>query len=311
MSGADDLATSNASPVLEIPTEPHPVRPEYFADPFLTRFGGRFFAYGTSDPRGPITTFEAIWSDDLEHWQSVGQVLDPLDVSFGDAYWAPEVVERDGRFWMYYSVGHDIAHHHLRAASAETPSGPFVDCAVDLTPEESFAIDAHPFRDDDGRWYLYFARDVLNDKRPGTHLAVAELLTPTRLDATTHVALAPNADWQIYERDRSMYGRRFDWHTLEGPTVIHHGDAYVMFFSGGSWEGPGYGVSLATSKHPFGPWKHSSGTTPAFLSSRSTGLVGPGHNSMVRAGDRWVTAFHAWNAERTARQMYVAEVRFV
>ncbi|WP_208020614.1 hypothetical protein [Labedella phragmitis] len=55
--------------------------------------------------------------------------------------------------------------HHIRLAVADDRLGPLRDLDVNLTPDESFAIDAHPFRDHDGRWYLFFARDVLDDFR--------------------------------------------------------------------------------------------------------------------------------------------------
>jgi len=49
---------------------------------------------------------------------------------------------------MYYSVG-DGEHMHIRVASADDPAGPFVDAGVRLTTED-FAIDPHPFRDENG-----------------------------------------------------------------------------------------------------------------------------------------------------------------
>lgn len=313
MSAVGSPASSRARqmPRLSLPGHPEPVRAAYFADPHLTRFGDRFYAYGTAEPRGPIATFEAIWSRHLLHWKSGGQVLTPLASTFGDSYWAPEVVERDGSFWMYYSVGSGIDRHHIRVAVADSPLGPFVDCGVNLTPDETFAIDAHPFRDIDGRWYLFFARDVLDGARPGTHLAVSRLTSPTQTGAKPRAVLAPDADWQIYERDRQMYGRRFDWHTLEGPTVIRHGATYYLFFSGGSWEGAEYGVGVATAEHPFGPWMHHAERSADFLDSTSSGLVGPGHNSVLELdAGRYLTAFHAWNGQRSARQMYIAPVVF-
>ncbi|MGA0567253.1 hypothetical protein ACO2Q7_07965 [Rathayibacter sp. KR2-224] len=52
------------------------------------------------------------------------------------------------------------------------------------------------------------------------------------------------------------------------------------------------------------------GPAPGFLSSASTRLTGPGHNSVLVADDRYLTAFHAWNGQRTARQMYIGTVTF-
>ena len=286
-----------------------PVWSGYFADPFLTRDADGFVAYGSGDPRHSVPGFEAIRSEDLSSWTWAGRVFEGVDPAFGDAYWAPEVVNADGAWWLYYSVGQGIEGHHIRVARSDAALGPFVDTGVNLTPDEPFAIDAHPFRDVDGSWYLYFARDVLDDPRPGTHLAVKRMIGMTSVDERTTSVLAPDSDWQIYERDRHMYGRVLDWHTLEGPTVVPHGNSYVLFFSGGSWEGEGYGVSFATAPHPLGPWTHVPAPAPDVLSSAITGLVGPGHNSILRAPDRDdLIAYHAWNDARSARQMYLEPI---
>src|SRR5215212_7247438 len=93
-------------------------------------------------------------------------------VAIGTGFWAPEVAHAEGRWWMYYSVGDGDVGHHLRVAVADDPTGPYVDQGVDLTPDERFAIDPSPFRADDGSWWLFFARDVLDDERVGTMLAV-------------------------------------------------------------------------------------------------------------------------------------------
>jgi GH43 family beta-xylosidase len=102
-----------------------------------------------------------------------------------------------------------------------------------------------------------------------------------------------------------MYGKTIDWYTLEGPTVIRHSNKYHLFFSGGSWEGDGYGVSVATASHPLGPWSHVPAQQASLLSTARTGLVGPGHNSVLRTEDGDILAFHAWNRDRTARQMHI------
>jgi GH43 family beta-xylosidase len=183
-----------------------------------------------------------------------------------------------------------------------------MDTGVNLTAGQSFAIDAHPFRDDDGSWYLFFARDVLDAERPGTHLAAMRLTSMTSVDGEVIPILAPNADWQIYERDREMYGRRFTWHTLEGPSVIVREGTYYLFFSGGSWEGSGYGVSYATAPSPLGPWTAAPGDKPLVLSTALTGLVGPGHSSILRTGPRDLIAYHAWDSALTKRQMYIDEI---
>ncbi len=284
----------------------------YFADPFLLRTPEGFVAYGTGRPgTSAAGSFTALVSEDLRSWRSAGPVLRGPDGALGTDYWAPEVVYADGVYWMYYSVGHGIVGHHLRVARAESALGPFIDAGVNLTTDLPFAIDPHPFRDRDGTWYLYFARDVLDAERPGTHLAVMRLSGMTGVEPEILPILSPNADWQIYRRDRPMYGRRLDWHTLEGPSVVAQDGRYYLFFSGGSWEGPDYGVSYATSASPLGPWTHASTERPVVLSTAITGLAGPGHNSLLRLdGGQDLIAFHAWDAGMTTRSMYIDRLRW-
>jgi beta-xylosidase len=282
----------------------------YFADPFVLRVGATYFAYGSGERSDAPRVFELLTSDDLVTWRSHGPVLEKLPPEFGDEYWAPEVAESDGRFWLYYSVGRGIDGHHLRVASAPSPFGPFRDLGVGLTPGESFAIDAHPFLDADGRRYLFFARDVLDADRAGTQLAVAPLASMSEFAAPAVTVLEPNADWQLYERDRAMYGRRLDWHTLEGPSVVRREGRYWLTYSGGAWTGPGYSVAWAVADHPLGPWTHAPlGAEPLLRTDDE--VVGPGHNSLTVAPDGGdVIVFHAWDEAHTARRMHVRRISF-
>lgn len=289
-----------------------PAHDGYLADPFVLRVpDGGYVAVGT-DPTAQSgdRVFECLTSPDLVRWTSLGPVLERVRDAYLDAYWAPEIAAADGRWWMYYSAGHGEQGHHLRVAVADSPSGPYRDTGTNLTPGERFAIDPHPFTDVDGTRYLFFARDVLEGSRPGTHLAVARLDAPTRFAAPAVPVLAPDADWQVYQRDRLMYGRRLDWHTLEGPSVLRRRGRYWLTYSGGAWTGPGYAVSWASAPHPLGPWTHA----PAgarLLASDGAGLIGPGHSSFSTDPEgRDVIAFHAWDPAHTRRQMHVRGLVF-
>jgi beta-xylosidase len=290
---------------------PEPAWRDYLADPFVLRVGDRYLAVGTEDPppsEGPV--FPLLESDDLIGWRSRGRALERVDPSLGTAYWAPEIAHGDGAWWMYYSVGHDISGHHIRVARSTDPFGPYTDAGVVLTPDERFAIDPHVFRDEDGQRYLFFARDVLEGERPGTHLAVAPLAGMQRLAEPAAPVLAPWAEWQIYQRDREMYGARWTWHTLEGPSVVRRRGRYWMTFSAGAWTGPGYAVTWAVADHPLGPWSPAPDTAPPLLASDDV-LTGPGHNSLTTAPDGGdVIVFHSWDAGRERRLMHVRRIEF-
>lgn len=291
----------------------NPVHPGYFADPFVLRTDGPgspgYVAYGTGQSAGG-RAFEVLVSADLVTWTPAGAALELLDERFGTDYWAPEVAEHDRRWWMYYSVGHGEVGHSLRVAVADEPVGPFRDCGVALAPQERFAIDPHPFCDADGTWYLFYARDVLDGDRVGTMLAVDVLEDMTTLRGEPRGVLVPSDDWQIYERQREMYGDVHDWHTLEGPFVVPHDGRYYCFYSGGSWQGPGYGVAYAVADHPLGPWAEEP-DVPRVLRTVPDKVLGPGHVSVVQApGGDDVMVYHAWDRGLAARRMCIDPIRW-
>ena len=294
------------------PPSRRPVYEGYFADPFVLRVGECYYAYGTGgfvDGRA----FEVLASEDLRSWRCVGGALEPLDVPGGDRldYWAPEVAAREGRFYLYFSAGRGDVGHKVRVAVADDPAGPFRDQGLELTPDELFAIDASPFRDDDGSWYLYYACDVLDGERVGTMLAAARLVEMTKLGEARRPLLRPRDDWQIYQRQRPMYGQVYDWHTLEGPFVVRRQGRYWLFFSTGSWQADGYAMSYAVANAPLGPFTEAGGNRPSLLASVPGQVRGPGHCSVVVGPDgRDHLVYHAWNEDATARQMHVEPLRW-
>ena len=290
-------------------TYTNPVYGEYFADPFVLHHDGRYWAYGSApDATG---TVPALQSDDLVHWTRVGDVLEPLPGGVG-GYWAPEVASADGRFYMYYSAGGAEGEgHQLRVALAEDPAGPFLDGGRVLDPADAFTIDAHPFRDDDGTWYLFYARDFLDGDRPGTGIVVDTLRDMQTLRGDRRVVVRAFADWNLFLAPREWYGRIWDaWYTVEGPFVRKHDGRYYCFFSGGAWREPSYGVSYAVAEHPLGPWQVPDTTRPLVLRTAPGEVLGPGHASVVAspAGDRDWLVYHGWDGAARARLMRIDEL---
>jgi beta-xylosidase len=289
----------------------NPVYAGYFADPFVLRHEDRYYAYGTNNVDVHSSAFEILVSDDLVNWTRVGRALEAVDGLDARHHWAPEVAERDGRFYMYFSAGVGDREHRIRVAVADRPEGPFVYSGSVLTPKERFAIDASPFRDDDGQWYLYYARDVLEGERVGTSLAVDRIIDMHTLAGKPISVLRASADWQLYEGHRQMYGNVYDWYTLEGPFVVKRGGRYWCFYSGGAWRTPGYGASWAVADSPLGPFTDAPGLGPQVLRTRPGEVEGPGHCSIVVGpdGGDWIV-YHAWDPEHTARRMCIDRIEW-
>jgi beta-xylosidase len=304
---------ANMSAIL---TKPTPVYSEYFADPFVWEHGGEYFAIGTgereAEGRPGEMVFPMLHSNDFVNWRRANRALLRPDHSLGMNFWAPEVAFAENKFWLYYSVGFDDKQHQLRVAMSDTPHGPFQDfgrALIDLS-RCPFAIDAHPFRDDDGQWYLFYARDFLDsseDMRPGTALMVARLTSMTELENEGVLVLRARRDWQRFEKNRAMYGATYDWHTLEGPFVRKHDGRYYCFYSGGRWENETYGVDYAVAETVLGPYSDEGNEDgPRVLRTVPADLIGPGHNSIVRGpeGNDYIV-YHAWDAKMTARRMFI------
>lgn len=287
-----------------------PVYDRYFADPFVLRHMGRYYAYGTG-PAGPDRMqFPVLTSTNFVQWEFAGWALAPLPEA--DQYWAPEVAFSDGVFYMYYSAnGIEGQNHQLRVATSACPDGPFIDTGRVLTPEVPFSIDAHPFLAPDGTWYLFYAQDFLTqdgDHRIGTGIVVDRMHDMVTLERKPWVVTRPHSDWQLFEARREIYGGIFDWHTIEGPALRIHRGRYYCFYSGGAWHSSTYGVSYVVAEHPLGPYCRPSNETP-LLKSIPGRMIGPGHNSFVIGpdGSEYIV-YHAWPPDMSARLMRIGRL---
>lgn len=308
-------------------TYTNPVYSGYFADPFVWEYNGEYYAVGTGpmEASGEIEEAEAaasgfeaqlrlfplLRSDDFVHWSYVSGALLPPDPALGDTFWAPEVAYSEGVFYLYYSVGFEDKNHQLRVAASNHPMGPYQDTGKALinTRVFPFTIDPHPFQDDDGRWYLFYARDFLDSEggySPGTAIVVDRMIDMTTLAGEAKPILRARSDWQRYEANRLMYGERWDWHTLEGPCVRKHAGHYYCFYSGGRWGSDRYGVDYGVADHVLGPYLDAGNESGArVLRSVPEHALGPGHNSIALGPDRQTEylVYHAWDPGMIARRM--------
>lgn len=301
-----------SSPKLHV----NPVYAGYFADPFVFQANGIYYAVGTggSDAEGETLgkAFTVLQSTDFYTWQFAANALIRPDPNLGNNYWAPEVAHHEGWFYMYYSVGHGDKNHQLRVAKSENPQGPYQDLGITLIDPAQcpFAIDPHPFQDDDDQWYLFYARDFLDTDggRAGTGLMVAKLENMTKLANEGRMVLRAHSDWQRFQSQRLMYGRVWDWHTLEGPCVRKRNGRYYCIYSGGRWETESYGVDYGVSDNVMGPYSDAGNENGARVLRTVPGhLIGPGHNSVVLGpdGETEYICYHAWDKEMKKRQLYI------
>jgi len=298
----------------------NPVYGSYFADPFAWKFQDIYYALGTGVLAANGQTigkvFPVLQSNDFLQWSFASSAMVRPDSRLGDNFWAPAVVHAQDKFYLYYSVGHGDRNHQLRVATSDSPQGPYKDLGKSLLdPKEcSFAIDPHPFKDDDGRWYLFYARDFLdssNSVRPGTALMVARMKSMTELEDEGRTVLRARSNWQRFKSNRLMYGRNWDWHTLEGPCVCKHNGHYYCFYSGGCWQNDSYGVDYGVADNVMGPYSDAGNENgPRVLKTVPNHVIGPGHNSIIPGpeGETDYIVYHAWDKQMKLRRMFIDEL---
>jgi GH43 family beta-xylosidase len=273
----------------------NPVHPRHFADPFVLRMPDAWYAYGTG-PQGDAflgrhgaRLFEILRSVDFATWVSAGYALQPpaLPGAEGNAadreFWAPEVVDIDGTFHLYYSTGIGVHGHHLRVAMAARPEGPFTDAGVNLTPHEAYAIHPHPHRDERG-WHLFYARGT--EAGGPTSLVVDRLVDPALLAGEARDLLPPDPGL-----------------TREAPFVRVHGGRSWCLHARGATAAREREIAVLVADDPAGPFRELDDDSSSVLRG-IPGFRGPGQCSVTTGpdGDDWL-AYHAWDDAWTEPRM--------
>lgn len=240
--------------------------PALIADPNLVVVDGRYLLYGTTDgiPGWGASSFQAFESTDLVEWTTLGEVLVlGRDVSWASAHaWAPAMVARNGRCYLYFT-----AESSIGVAVADHPAGPFVDIGRPLVRAGDFpgvAIDPSVFIDHDGTPYLCWGNDRL-------HIVPLDA-SMTAFRAEDVVTWTPPGF------------REAGW-------IHRRGDTYYLSWSENDTREPEYRVRYATGPSPVGPWEVQ-GVLVEMRPER--GILGTGHHSIaqVPGTDTWLIAYH-------------------
>lgn len=143
----------------------------HLADPGTLVYNGRVYLYASNDDENAaeknsgyqMKSIVCVSSSDMKNWTDHGIVLQaPQDVSWAGRTWAPSVVARNGKVFLYFGNG----GNGIGVASSNSPLGPFKDPIgkklVEMqTPgvlpaPNMWLFDPMTFIDDDGQAYMYF-----------------------------------------------------------------------------------------------------------------------------------------------------------
>jgi GH43 family beta-xylosidase len=264
----------------------NPLPVNNIGDPFILPADGNYYLFATGSPVGFYT-----WaSPDLETYAGKKKALQRVTWANGD-YWAPEVYAYHGKFVMVFSAKRTSdSSLRIGIAFADKPQGAYKDpLGAPLFDPGYAVIDASLFVDGDGTPYLYYSRDCSENvvgANHESHTYVVRLSADLLSTQGEPVALtAPDQAWELHSGD-------YRWN--EGPAVLLQGSKYYMFYSANYYASKEYGVGVAVSGSPTGPFVKAE-TNPLLTYAMASGEVavsGPGHNSFFHAGDELFTAYH-------------------
>ena len=276
----------------------NPLIPDYpAADPTMVMFGDRYYIYPTFG--GIPETGFGVWSSaNLKDWTNEGMILKFSELGWAkkDA-WAPDIVERNGRYYFYFSADSAIG-----VAVSDSPTGPFTDpLGKPLIPfeEDMSTIDPRVFIDDDGCTYLYWGATFYGK------MFMQEL----------------NEDMISFKGEKQVV---FDYPTdeyyhCEGSYVFKRKGLYYYLWSEYIWcDSPGlhedhsYRVNYAVSDKPEGPFKKDISRIPILSTDMELKYIGPGHNSVLHlpGTDEYYIVYHQHQGDAAFRHANIDRMRF-
>lgn len=285
-------------------TNPVPVA---FGDPYILKSSdGKFYMYGTD---GSIKGFKAYSSDNLSDWKDEGVVYEGATPESWtkDCFWAPEVYERNGKYYIWYSANwkhnptNEGENFRIGVAVADKPTGPFKEMFDRPIFDPGYPIiDANLYFDDvNNKVYMYYSRccykhpveseiadwakekgwfneieeswiygvEIKSDFSGVIGEPVMLLRPPLKLD-----------DQQSEWESRSVTSREVNRRWTEGSFTFKHNNQYYMMYSSNFFGGQNYAVGYAVADNPLGPYKKSENNP--VLESNKKDVTGTGHNMM-------------------------------
>lgn len=250
----------------------NPVMPGDHPDPTVLRVGDDFWALVTTGGWAPH--FTILRSPDLIAWRTVGAVFEQKPGWAKGDFWAPELIEDRGRFYLYYTARRDDGPGKkgtlcVAVATAPQPAGPYTDRGP-LVCQEIGSIDAFSLRDETGQRYLIWKEDGNDRNQP----------TPIWAQPLTDDGLKLTGKRKELIRNTEPWER----HVVEGPYVLRRDGWYYLFYSGNACCGRScdYALGVARAKKLLGPWEKNPANP---ILGGNEAWQCPGHGDIVTSVD--------------------------
>lgn len=312
-----------------------------FGDPYILHASNdTFYMYGTGQVDDGFVCYS---SPDMATWTPQGQMYKAEEDSWAEKnFWAPEVYERQGKFYLFFSAdwrnnpNNELENFKIGVAVADSPTGPFKDLVNrPIFNPEYPVIDANVYTDDDGTNYLYYSRCCYEHPvdsefadwakaHKGYNTIEESWVYGVKLSADfTQVIGEPilllrppttmnnkQTEWESRSVTNGEINRRW----TEGSTVFKHNNRYYMTYSANYYAGKHYAVGYATSDSPLGPFTKANNNPILEKNTEKGGVVtGTGHNNFVydqNKTPKYIVYHGRTKATGNDRMVFIDQVKF-
>ena len=269
-------------------------------DPFILKYANRYYMFGSTDKdiwRGPGTGFNVYISGDLENWGEPIPAFRPPDAFWGtDNFWAPEVYEYGGAFYMFASF---IGKGYKRGTAilkAEKPEGPYFPHSQGaVTPKDWMCLDGTFYLDRGKKPWIVFCHEWVQIG-DGT-VCAARLSDDLTKIVTGPVTLFRSKDayWstEVYSPSNNMHGFVTDGCSMYR---MKNGKLLLLWSCMGK---QGYCIAYAVSEtgEIDGPWKQAD--KPLFDRDGGHGMIFSSYDG------RLLLSIHSPNDTPNERALFI------
>ncbi|KOH45496.1 glycoside hydrolase family 43 protein [Sunxiuqinia dokdonensis] len=287
--------------------------PVEFGDPYILKASdGMYYMIGTG---GVNDGFKMYSSTDLTEWKDEGRIYQGnTDDSWGIAnFWAPELYELDGKFYLLFSADwrinptNELENFRIGVAVSDTPTGPYTDLYDRPIFDPGYPVIDGNLWFEDGKVYLYYSRCCYKNpvesevadwaREQGMFDEIEESwvygveMKPdfSGIVGEPELLLRPPLsmdDQQAEWESRSVTSGEVNRRWTEGSYIFKEKDTYYMMYSANFFGGKNYAVGYATSNSPMGPFQKADNNPVLEKNVEQGGIVtGTGHNMITLAPD--------------------------
>nr|BAS02080.1 glycoside hydrolase family 43 [uncultured bacterium] len=281
----------------------------YTADPSAHVFDGKVYIYPSHDidagtPENDmgdhfdmrdyhVLSMNSIPGEVTDH----GVALDIKDIPWaGRQLWAPDAASKDGKYYLYFPAKDKEDIFRIGVAVSDSPAGPFKPESEPI--KGSYSIDPAVFKDDDGKYYMYFGgiwggqlqrwttgeyaghdaskTDLEQDDAPAIGPRIA-LMSDDMLSFAEPVKEISIVD----EQGNPILGGDHDRRFFEAAWMHKYNGTYYLSYSTGDT----HYIVYATGDNPYGPF-----TYRGVILNPVIGWTN--HHSIVEFNGKWYLFYH-------------------